>query len=204
MIAYEFHPKARLNLDEIWEFIRDDNPAAADNVIEDILCRISESRQQTPGPYLASPALLSLHTYRSGSVWPYMWKAIAPVLCLLLTSCRSGGNASEIGAALEIRTINSAETAFRAEHGRFGTLDELPARHGSKYAGYRLTLQLRPNGYVIQAQPERYGAAGVRSYYSDESRVIRQAWRKGPATASDSPIDFLQAAPAAPSSLTVK
>jgi hypothetical protein len=106
-------------------------------------------------------------------------------------------NAPEIAAALRIRTINTAETAFRAEHGRFGVLDELPTRHESTYAGYRFTLQLRPNGYVIQAQPERYGAAGVRSDYSDESRVIRQAWRDGRATASDSPIDFLQAAPAA-------
>jgi len=132
-----------------------------------------------------------------------MWKAIVPALCLLLTSCRFGDrmNASEIAAALEVRTINTAETAFHEEHGRFGTLDELPTRHGSKYAGYRFTLQLRPNGYVIQAQPERYGAAGVRSYYSDESRIIRQALRNGPATASDSPIDFLQTAPAAPSPL---
>jgi hypothetical protein len=128
-----------------------------------------------------------------------MRKSIASALCLFLTSCRFGDpmNASEIAAALEMRTINNAETAFRAEHGRFGALDELPTRHESKYAGYRFTLQLRPHGYVIQAQPVRYGAAGVRSYYSDDSRVIRQAWRNGPATASDSPIDFLQAAPAA-------
>ncbi len=134
-----------------------------------------------------------------------MWKAIAPALCLVLMSCSSGDrmNASEIAAALRIRTINTAETAFREEHGRFGILDELPSRHESTYAGYRFTLQLRPNGYVIQAQPEPHGAAGVRSYYSDESRVIRQAWRNGPAAASDS-IDFLQIAPAAPSSLTVK
>lgn len=129
-----------------------------------------------------------------------MWKVIVPALCLLLASCRSPGNASEIAAALEIRAINTAETAFRAQHGRFGTLDELATRHRSKYAGYGFTLQLRPNGYVIQAQPERYGAAGVRSYYSDESRVIRQAWGNGPATASDPAIDFLNA-PAAPSPL---
>jgi len=25
MIAYDFHPEARLDLDEIWEFIRGDN-----------------------------------------------------------------------------------------------------------------------------------------------------------------------------------
>jgi plasmid stabilization system protein ParE len=33
MIAYEFHPEARLDLDEIWEFIRDDNLDAAARLI---------------------------------------------------------------------------------------------------------------------------------------------------------------------------
>jgi plasmid stabilization system protein ParE len=37
MIAYDFHPEARLDLDEIWEFIRGHNLAAADRVIAEIL-----------------------------------------------------------------------------------------------------------------------------------------------------------------------
>jgi plasmid stabilization system protein ParE len=40
MIAYDFHPKARLDLDEIWEFIRGDNLDAADRVIAEILASI--------------------------------------------------------------------------------------------------------------------------------------------------------------------
>ena len=40
MIAYEFHPEARLDLDEIWEFISDDNLDAADRLIAEILDRI--------------------------------------------------------------------------------------------------------------------------------------------------------------------
>jgi plasmid stabilization system protein ParE len=40
MIAYEFHPEARLDLDEIWEFISDDNLDAADRLIAQILDRI--------------------------------------------------------------------------------------------------------------------------------------------------------------------
>jgi plasmid stabilization system protein ParE len=31
MIRYAFHPEARVDLDEIWEFIRADNLDAADN-----------------------------------------------------------------------------------------------------------------------------------------------------------------------------
>jgi len=37
MIAYDFHPEARRDLDEIWEFIRGDNLDAADRVIAEIL-----------------------------------------------------------------------------------------------------------------------------------------------------------------------
>jgi plasmid stabilization system protein ParE len=37
MIAYDFHPEALLDLDEIWEFIRGDNLDAADRLIAEIL-----------------------------------------------------------------------------------------------------------------------------------------------------------------------
>jgi plasmid stabilization system protein ParE len=37
MITCDFHPAARLDLDEIWEFIRGDNLDAADRVITEIL-----------------------------------------------------------------------------------------------------------------------------------------------------------------------
>jgi plasmid stabilization system protein ParE len=37
MITYGFHPEARLDLDEIWEFIRADSIDSADRVIAEIL-----------------------------------------------------------------------------------------------------------------------------------------------------------------------
>ena len=37
MTEYDFHPEARADLDEIWEFIRGDNLDAADKVIAEIL-----------------------------------------------------------------------------------------------------------------------------------------------------------------------
>lgn len=43
MIHYAFHPEARADLDEIWEFIRVDNLDAADLVIAEILSAISEA-----------------------------------------------------------------------------------------------------------------------------------------------------------------
>jgi len=41
MTGYAFHPEARFDLDEIWEFIRADNLAAADRLIAEILAAIA-------------------------------------------------------------------------------------------------------------------------------------------------------------------
>jgi plasmid stabilization system protein ParE len=40
MTGYDFHPEARFDLDEIWEFIRADNLDAADRTIAEILSAI--------------------------------------------------------------------------------------------------------------------------------------------------------------------
>jgi toxin ParE1/3/4 len=40
MTGYDFHPEARVDLDEIWNFIRVDNLDAADRVITEILSAI--------------------------------------------------------------------------------------------------------------------------------------------------------------------
>jgi plasmid stabilization system protein ParE len=40
MTGYDFHPAARSDLDEIWEYIQADNLDAADRVIAEILSAI--------------------------------------------------------------------------------------------------------------------------------------------------------------------
>jgi plasmid stabilization system protein ParE len=40
MTGYDFHPEARFDLAEIWEFIRADNLDAADRLIGEILTAI--------------------------------------------------------------------------------------------------------------------------------------------------------------------
>jgi plasmid stabilization system protein ParE len=45
MTACHFHPEARADLDEIWEFIRADNLDAADRVIAEILSAIGALTQ---------------------------------------------------------------------------------------------------------------------------------------------------------------
>jgi len=39
--GYKFHPEARLDLEDIWEFIRADNLDAADRVVAEILSSIA-------------------------------------------------------------------------------------------------------------------------------------------------------------------
>jgi toxin ParE1/3/4 len=58
MIAYDFHPQARLDLDEIWEFIRGDNLDAADRLIAEILAAI-DALVQFPGQGHRRPDLTS-------------------------------------------------------------------------------------------------------------------------------------------------
>ncbi len=40
MTGYAFHPEAAIDLSDIWDFIAEDSPAAADRVIEDIVVAI--------------------------------------------------------------------------------------------------------------------------------------------------------------------
>ena len=64
MSGYDFHPQARSDLDEIWDFLRANNLDAADRMIAEILSAIRTlvpfpNQGQTPGPYLTAPALHS-------------------------------------------------------------------------------------------------------------------------------------------------
>jgi plasmid stabilization system protein ParE len=56
--GYDFHPEARFDLDEIWEFIRVDNLAAADRVIAEILAAIDAL---APFPIKAASAQILPH-----------------------------------------------------------------------------------------------------------------------------------------------
>ena len=58
MSGYDFHPEARFDLDEIWEFIRVDNLAAADKVVAEILSVI-RSLVSFPGQGHRRPDLTS-------------------------------------------------------------------------------------------------------------------------------------------------
>ena len=52
MSEFVFHPEAYSDLEEIWEYIADENPEAADRLIEEIFAAI---RSLVPFPYAGHP-----------------------------------------------------------------------------------------------------------------------------------------------------
>jgi type IV pilus assembly protein PilA len=89
--------------------------------------------------------------------------------------------AHEKSAVIWIGRINQAETAYFSQFDKYAiTLTrlrqlDLIARsiEDGKASGYLFTVAARPKGYTITAVPEVPGQTGRRSFYSDETLVIR-------------------------------
>jgi type II secretory pathway pseudopilin PulG len=108
--------------------------------------------------------------------------------------------AQETAAIGAIRTLHQAQTQYYSQYGRFAAnLQELgPPTSGQPNAsaadligsdlttgekgGYRFTLAGNPQGYTINAIPVAYGNTGSRTFYSDQSLVIRENSGQEPAT----------------------
>ncbi len=93
----------------------------------------------------------------------------------------------------DIRTIHIAESEFYSRYGRYASLSELSQRGrdvlGEELAEgrsqtHRLFLTATGSRYTIQTAPINRGPAPYRSFYSDQTLVIRQS--NGPGVASDS------------------
>jgi prepilin-type N-terminal cleavage/methylation domain-containing protein len=117
-----------------------------------------------------------------------------------LTSARM--NAQETAAIKAIDTINTAQTQYLSQFGRYAvSLQELgppasgnatPAAAdlipndlalGSKQ-GYNFTMAATPGGYTVNANPITFNSTGRRTFYTDQSMVKRENWRQEPATAT--------------------
>jgi len=111
-------------------------------------------------------------------------------------------HAQETAAIREMQTIHTAETQYYSQFGRYATaLPELGPPAGGQegasganlipgelakglHSGYKFTLTGGPSGYTISAVPEVFGNTGRRTFFSDQTLVIRQNWTAEPATAS--------------------
>ena len=106
----------------------------------------------------------------------------------------------EMAVIREIGTLHQAETQYSSQFGKFATnLSQLGPPAGGpegpeaanlipkvladgKKNGYTYTLAGTPTGYSIIAVPDSFGNSGRRTFYSDQSLVIRNNWGQEPAT----------------------
>lgn len=106
----------------------------------------------------------------------------------------------ETAAIQQIGTIHKAQTQYYAQFAKFAaSMQELgPPASGNagpsaadlipgdfalgKKTGYIFTLQTAPTGYVVNANPEVFNSTGRRTFFSDQTLVIRQNWGAEPAT----------------------
>jgi len=114
---------------------------------------------------------------------------------------KSRMNAQEMAAVATMKTISTVETQYMSQFGQFATsLNQLgPASSGGVEGpgaaalipaslasgvsgGYIYTVTGTPTGYSVTAVPKAFNSTGRRTFYTDQSGIIRQNWSQEPAT----------------------
>jgi len=126
---------------------------------------------------------------------------VFPIRLSIRSENRGRVYAFETAALKAIQTLNTAQVQYNSTFGRFATsLTELgPSDGGTSHAsaadlisghlasgeklGYKYTLTGTPGGYAITAVPSAFGLTGSRTFFSDQSLVIRENYGQEPATA---------------------
>jgi type IV pilus assembly protein PilA len=108
--------------------------------------------------------------------------------------------AREMAVIREIGSIHQAETQYYSQFGKYaGNLAQLgPPVSGAdgaeaaniipkvladgKKNGFIYTVAATSTGYAVTAVPESFGNSGRRTFYSDQTLVIRNNWGQEPAT----------------------
>lgn len=110
-----------------------------------------------------------------------------------------------MGAIRTLSTINTAQVQYQAAYGRYATTlaelgpplgggaasaaaaDLIPAdlAHQGIRRGYLFTLTGSPQGYTANANPQVFHTTGTRSFFVDQSGVIREHAGNEPASAHD-------------------
>ncbi len=89
-----------------------------------------------------------------------------------------------------INSLGEMEKAYKTEHARYGTLEELEefqfAKAYMEKSGYKFDLIVSGDRYEATATPIEYGKSGRLSFYTDQSGIVREGDHGGkPATAAD-------------------
>jgi type IV pilus assembly protein PilA len=108
--------------------------------------------------------------------------------------------ANEGSAQASMRAISQAEMTYQSTVAKYGTLEELaasglidPKLSAGIKNGYTFTVTLdsdNPEGFAVTGVPVTYGKTGIRSFYIDETLVMRGGDNYGgPSTKMDEPLD---------------
>ena len=118
--------------------------------------------------------------------------------------------AHENAAIQQIKHLHEVEVQYYSQFGTYATslaqlgppvsgaagpaaADLIPASLASGHmSGYVFNVAGTPTGYAITAIPEQFGNTGSRTFYSDQTLVVRNNWSQEPAT-PNSPILGTQA-----------
>ncbi|HUB83453.1 MAG TPA: prepilin-type N-terminal cleavage/methylation domain-containing protein [Bryobacteraceae bacterium] len=110
--------------------------------------------------------------------------------------------AREMAASKAVQTIQTAEVMYQSQNGHYAqTLRELgPPETGPSTAaaaglisgslaggtvgGYKFTLHATTDTYAIGASPVAYGASGRKSFYMDQTGILRANDEPEPATSA--------------------
>jgi type IV pilus assembly protein PilA len=114
---------------------------------------------------------------------------------------KSRMHAQEMAAIKTLNTINTTEVQYQSQFGKFATtiaqLGPPPAGGGEgpeaaglippnlatgSSSGYNFTITQTPGGYAVSAMPKTFGSTGRRTFYTDQTGVIRENWSQDPAT----------------------
>jgi len=94
----------------------------------------------------------------------------------------------------QLQLITRGEGLYSMNNGKYATMDQLVAaghlNQPPNGLNYNITISVSADGqsYTLQATPQVYGPDGQRSFFADQSGVIRGANHGGsPATAADPP-----------------
>ena len=95
-------------------------------------------------------------------------------------------------ALIEVATIKTAEAKFYAESHRYGSLSEIGSHRGelssrntvdNRHPGYRFSLEINGARYTLRAVPDDHEIGMRRSFYCDQTGIVRQSWGPGIASA---------------------
>ena len=107
--------------------------------------------------------------------------------------------ANEASAITTVRSVLNAETLYvtTVGSGKYGTMATLVSGMlvdtvvgSSTKDGYVFSIALGPanTSFTLDARPTGYSNSGIRSFFADETAVIRYTTANSAATASDKPL----------------